>query len=455
MALNFPNTPTDGQSWVDPSGQTWIYNAANNSWTAKGAPAGGMVYKGGIDITAAPPAGAQAGWLYTVTTGGTANAGFTGLTGTINAGAQVVNSGANWQQVGTAGPWIRSGTAVIPANSGDALKLKDGTGTASVNLNAGASASPLVRDSSGRLGLGSSTANKLLQVGDRLGATNGCIEIANENGSNPNDYTFLQFAQSGNTDAISLSTYRYVSGGSWYNDLRFNTDGTAKMTLTAGGSLGIGDNAPGSTLTVKGATGITPLQISGPSSEFCRVTSDGKLLVGTSSGASLLTVSGAYGTTPVFNAVNTTSGNAAGIASSLQTAANNTSSYHFFGSTLAIGNWYLYGNGTSSWSSDQRLKKDIETTRDGYLEDVQKLRVVKYKWRNGSDQPELGLVAQEVEQVFPGLVQDDINPVSPDDPTRYKQLKGSVLPVILLKALQEAATKIEILEAKVADLEGV
>ena len=62
-----------------------------------------------------------------------------------------------------------------------------------------------------------------------------------------------------------------------------STGGVERFRVDSQGRLGIGDNAPGSTLTVKGATGVTPLQISGPSSEFCRVTSDGKLLVGTSS----------------------------------------------------------------------------------------------------------------------------------------------------------------------------
>jgi hypothetical protein len=116
----------------------------------------------------------------------------------------------------------------------------------------------------------------------------------------------------------------------------------------------------------------------------------------------------------------------------------------------------LWGNGTTTYSSDERLKKNIETTRDGYLEDIKQLRVVKYNWKNHEDgtPKELGLIAQEVAQVFPGLVQDDVSPVSDEDPTLYKQLKGSVLPVILLKALQEAVDKIETLEAKVAALEA-
>ena len=130
-----------------------------------------------------------------------------------------------------------------------------------LNINTSAPADALAIDNSGRVGLGTSTANKLLQVGDRTGATNGCIEIANGNGSDPNDYTFLQFAQSGNTDAISLSTYRYVSGGSWYNDLRFNTDGTAKMTLTSGGNVGIGTTSPSAKLTITESGNVSAIDI--------------------------------------------------------------------------------------------------------------------------------------------------------------------------------------------------
>ena len=140
----------------------------------------------------------------------------------------------------------------------------------------------------------------------------------------------------------------------------------------------------------------------------------------------------------------------------LRSNCGNTSSYHIRGNTNTVGNWYLYGNGTTSYSSDQRLKKNIETTRDGYLSDVMQLRVVKYNWKDQEDSAprELGLIAQEVERVFPGLVQDDLSPLSDEDLTLYKQLKASVLPVILLKALQEAVEKIETLEAKVAALEG-
>jgi hypothetical protein len=89
------------------------------------------------------------------------------------------------------------------------------------------------------------------------------------------------------------------------------------------------------------------------------------------------------------------------------------------------------------------------------LEDICKLRVVKYQWKsNADDSPaELGLIAQEVETVFPGLVQDDLTPS--DDGITYKTMKGSVLTYMLIKAVQELSAKNDALEARLATLENV
>ena len=32
MALTFPENPEDGGTWEDTCGNTWFYNATNNSW---------------------------------------------------------------------------------------------------------------------------------------------------------------------------------------------------------------------------------------------------------------------------------------------------------------------------------------------------------------------------------------------------------------------------------------
>jgi hypothetical protein len=109
--------------------------------------------------------------------------------------------------------------------------------------------------------------------------------------------------------------------------------------------------------------------------------------------------------------------------------------------------YQVYTNGTYATISDERQKKNIETTRDGYLDDLKQLRVVKYHWNEQADSEpkELGLIAQEVEQVFPGLVPEM---TENGEGETFKGIKASVLPFMLLKALQEAATKIEALEAR-------
>ena len=117
------------------------------------------------------------------------------------------------------------------------------------------------------------------------------------------------------------------------------------------------------------------------------------------------------------------------------------------------GVFAVYTNGTYATLSDQTEKKNIETTRDGYLDDLNKLRVVKYNWNEQEDNEpkELGLIAQEVEQVFPGLINEMR---SEEGELPKKGVKAGVLPYMLIKALQEATARIEALEVEVAALKA-
>jgi hypothetical protein len=188
-------------------------------------------------------------------------------------------------------------------------------------------------------------------------------------------------------------------------------------------------------------------------SEAVRIDSSGNLLVGTTSPltgarASILN-SGTNANAPTLHLHNDSSSSTAwAVSSRLEIGSNSAGAVHFGGTTSGAGSWYLLGNGTSSWSSDSRLKKNIETTRDGYLEDLCQLRVVKYNWNTHEDgaPKELGLIAQEVEQIFPGLVMESLTPE--EDGTTHKMVKGSVIPYMLLKAIQEQQAIIESLKAR-------
>jgi len=219
-----------------------------------------------------------------------------------------------------------------------------------------------------------------------------------------------------------------------------------------------------------GTTGIrvpsaNTIAFYGAGTEDMRIDADGFVGIGTSSPGMKLDVQGTVAG-PIIRVINnrdTTDSYGVKVTLGVSGGAGTTGSAHFHGNTNAVGNWYLFGNGTTSYSSDQRLKKNIESARDGYLEDLCRLRVVKYNWNASlqSASKEIGLIAQEVEQVFPGLVQDDANPVTEGDDTAYKQLKQSVLPFMLLKAIQELkalndtqAATITALTARIVALES-
>lgn len=88
--------------------------------------------------------------------------------------------------------------------------------------------------------------------------------------------------------------------------------------------------------------------------------------------------------------------------------------------------------------SDAQLKENIEDA-SSKLSDVSQLRVVNFNLI-GDDIKQIGLVAQEVEQVFPSLVTQD--------ESGYKGVKYSVLVPILIKALQELTKRVEALEGQ-------
>ena len=131
---------------------------------------------------------------------------------------------------------------------------------------------------------------------------------------------------------------------------------------------------------------------------------------------------------------------------------NNASNYVFKAATGATNIYTIWSNGTVSARSDVRLKKNIETARNGYAEDLAKLRVVKYNWYNHEEgtPKELGFIAQEVEQVFPGLVITD----KPGEENESKSIKTSVLVPMLVKAIQELKTELDSVKAELAALKG-
>jgi len=105
--------------------------------------------------------------------------------------------------------------------------------------------------------------------------------------------------------------------------------------------------------------------------------------------------------------------------------------------------------------SDIKLKENIVDANSQW-DDLKALQVRNYNFKEGQTHTQIGLVAQEVEFVSPGLVSEspDRDEEGNDLGTVTKSVNYSVLYMKAVKALQEAMERIEQLEADVAALKA-
>jgi Chaperone of endosialidase len=113
-------------------------------------------------------------------------------------------------------------------------------------------------------------------------------------------------------------------------------------------------------------------------------------------------------------------------------------------SLAVVGN--ILATGTVTQNSDITLKKDIVKI-DSALNKLSQIKGVTYKWKNpenhGDDETEqLGVIAQDVEKVFPQAVSTDTNGI--------KSVSYGDMVAPLIEAIKELKAEIEELKKKVA-----
>ncbi len=114
--------------------------------------------------------------------------------------------------------------------------------------------------------------------------------------------------------------------------------------------------------------------------------------------------------------------------------------------------------GFSTTISDARLKEDIETIQSASKK-VSQLRGVEYTWKKGSrkGQREIGLIAQEVEEVVPSIVREkELVLVSglDDGSASYKTVDYEKLIALLIESNKEQQDIISQLEERIIDIEN-
>ena len=186
----------------------------------------------------------------------------------------------------------------------------------------------------------------------------------------------------------------------------------------------------------------------------------GRLLVGTTSAIDSETGLGVVNSTsgnPVtaFRNSRNTSGD---VCSKLFVGSNcqNTSSYLLQGGVFGVANViYIFGNGNvvntnNSYGalSDVKLKENIVDATPK-LADLMQVKVRNYNLI-GSTTKQIGVVAQELETVFPAMIDEspDKSAEGNDLGTTSKSVKYSVFVPMLIKAVQEQQAIIESLKAR-------
>jgi len=432
-------TTTKPQLLIEPTGTT------STAWSTDGT---------GLGVNAAS---GFSGRLLDLQTNGTSRMvvqgdGKFGL-GTVNP-AQLLHlnsSSANATQWIAAGTGYTSNLSLLANGSGGGLvlsSLTDSSASITNTLNAaltlGTNNAERARiDSDGRLLVGTSSGNGLFNGGTQnpqfqIEGTTGNTILASLT-ANRNDAAGPTFylAHSRGTAAGGTTV---LQSGDQLGILAFaGTDGTdyvngATITANVDGTPGA-DDMPGRLVfstTADGAASPT---------ERMRIRNDGALWYGTTTGS---IGTAAFGFVINDNVVEFAKNRAA--ANAVMTAYGNAGYLRIMGDGDAENT-----NNSYAGISDIKLKENIVDANSQW-NDLKALQVRNYNFKaetGYSTHTQIGLIAQEVELVSPGLVGESI-----DDETgeSTKSVNYSVLYMKAVKALQEAIERIETLEASNADL---
>jgi hypothetical protein len=315
---------------------------------------------------------------------GVYGSGFTGVygngTGTGVYGSASISSGTAGVFNNTAGGKILSGQ-----NNGAEKFSVDGSG----DITAAGGA-----NFSGNVGVGTTTPGYLLSVGSSSNSSKAVFE------STDNNHGTVQI---GNPTSNGEASIAFISGLMGFGDTPTSTNGSANIWGMGAGIWGIGGNKFGIGSDSYGGSMFT-------------IESNGNVGVGIAGPATKLQVVGDI---------------------RVGTSGTNGCLQNFAGTAL-----------TGSCSSDARLKTNI-TPFAPVLSKVVQLQPVHYHWRSQEfpdyhfgDALNSGLIAQEVEKVFPEMVSVDAH--------GYKTVNYSELPYLLLGAVRELKAENDALQAKLS-----
>jgi hypothetical protein len=373
--------------------------------------------------------------------------GVSGL-GTGIATALAVNTGS------AGAPVLFNGALGTPS-SGTVTNL---TGTASININGTVGATTAstgaftTLSASSSVTLSGGTANGVLYLNGSKVATSGSALVFDGSnlglGVTPSAWSAGYKVFQIERGSLSQSSGFTILGNNWRDD------GTVRYIANDFATNYIQVNGQHRWNTAPSGTAGNAISFT----QAMTLDSSGNFFVGTTSqlASARSVITGASGNAQVIyfnNTRNNGSGDATAI-SLLGSSDNNTSNYHYIGTTGGTDRVLIYGNGNivntnNSYGalSDVKLKENIVDATPK-LEKLQQVRVVNYNLI-GETQKQIGVVAQELEEIFPSMIDEtpDRDAEGNDLGTTTKSVKYSVFVPMLIKAIQELKAEFDAYKA--------
>jgi hypothetical protein len=220
-----------------------------------------------------------------------------------------------------------------------------------------------------------------------------------------------------------------------------------------------GFNLNGSASSPAAMNGYHGLVFGTASNERMRIDSSGNVFIGGTSAGTADIALNANGSATFSNTVSITSANNVFNLQSNRASGTTFALISGRGNSGADLNLIIWNNGNiqnanNSYGglSDIKLKENIVDASSQW-DDLKTIQVRNYNFIEGQTHTQIGVVAQEVETVSPGLVTEspDTDEEGNDLGTTTKSVNYSVLYMKAVKALQEAMTRIETLEQRLSD----
>ena len=315
-------------------------------------------------------------------------------------------------------------------------------------------------DSSGNVGIGTSSIAS-------IGSNHYTLEIDGKNATTAGALRLRSTDDSVDSGFWASNTATYVATISSH-PLTFRTNNTERMRIDSSGNVGIGTSSPSANLHVSGS-GARKIDITDTGGANTRIsTANNNSYVGSTTNHPLLFITNDTERMRIdssgfahFNTGGSQAG--AGVAGTSirytdilksTSTTGGANQIVFYNPNGAVGSIRTTGSSTAyNTSSDYRLKENVTDITDG-IERVKQLNPSRFNFIADADTTVDGFLAHEAATVVPEAVGGEKDAVDADGNPEYQGIDQSKLVPLLTAALQEAITKIEDLEARVAILEG-